>query len=81
MLLENKEWYKKYRYDIFVFYFNGQFLMKYRVDLKVFYQRLVDIENKIGQKMIYRQFLLKEFVFKILNFEYIYDCEVFVIYD
>lgn len=60
MLLENKEWYKNYRYDIFVFYFNGQFLMKYRVDLKVFQQRLVDIENKIGQKMSYRQFLLED---------------------
>lgn len=47
-LPENKEWYKKYRYDIPVFHLNGQFLMKHRADLKVFHQRLADIENKTG---------------------------------
>lgn len=47
-LPENKEWYKKYRYDIPVFHLNGQFLMKHRVDLKVFHQRLADIEHKTG---------------------------------
>lgn len=52
-LPENKEWYKKYRHDIPVFHLNGQFLMKHRADLKVFHQRLADIENKTGQKMIY----------------------------
>ncbi|XP_076444251.1 glutaredoxin-like protein C5orf63 homolog [Babylonia areolata] len=31
LLEENKKWYKKYRFDIPVFHFNGSFLMKHRV--------------------------------------------------
>ncbi|XP_077988584.1 glutaredoxin-like protein C5orf63 homolog [Glandiceps talaboti] len=31
----NEEWYRRYRYDIPVFHFNGTFLMKHRVDEKL----------------------------------------------
>ncbi|XP_061172317.1 glutaredoxin-like protein C5orf63 homolog [Saccostrea echinata] len=44
-LPENKEWYKKYRYDIPVFHLNGQYLMKHRTDLQVFLKRMAEIEG------------------------------------
>ncbi|XP_062570064.1 glutaredoxin-like protein C5orf63 homolog [Saccostrea cucullata] len=44
-LPENKEWYKKYRYDIPVFHLNGQYLMKHRTDLQVFLKRMAEIER------------------------------------
>ena len=47
-LPENKEWYKKYRYDIPVFHLNGQYLMKHRADLKVFQRKITDMEKTNG---------------------------------
>ncbi|XP_078314443.1 glutaredoxin-like protein C5orf63 homolog [Crassostrea virginica] len=47
-LPENKEWYKKYRYDIPVFHLNGQYLMKHRADLKVFQRKMADLEKTNG---------------------------------
>lgn len=45
-LPENKEWYKKYRYDIPVFHFEGKFLMKHRANFKLCEQTLTEYEEK-----------------------------------
>ena len=39
-LPENQHLYKLYRYDIPVFYYQGEFLMKHKVDLPLFLQKL-----------------------------------------
>ncbi|XP_030209364.1 glutaredoxin-like protein C5orf63 homolog isoform X1 [Gadus morhua] len=45
-LPENKTWYKKYKYDIPVFHFNGQFLMMHRVDTGLLEQHLTKAEKE-----------------------------------
>ena len=42
---ENKQWYRKYRYDIPVFHLNGQFLMKHRVNENLLTEKLLEIEK------------------------------------
>lgn len=46
-LPENKEWYKKYRYDIPVFHFEGEFLMKHRANIKLCEKTLTEYEEKM----------------------------------
>ncbi|KAL3867097.1 hypothetical protein ACJMK2_044328 [Sinanodonta woodiana] len=45
ILPENKEWFGKYRYEIPVFHFEGEFLMKYCVDTKVLEAALKEYET------------------------------------
>jgi len=46
---ENKEWFRKYRNEIPVFHFNGEFLMKNKVDLYQFEQTLTKYERIYGR--------------------------------
>ncbi|KAK3593773.1 hypothetical protein CHS0354_014312 [Potamilus streckersoni] len=45
LLPENKEWFEKYRYEIPVFHFEGEFLMKYCVNTKVLETALKEYET------------------------------------
>ncbi|XP_038072700.1 glutaredoxin-like protein C5orf63 homolog [Patiria miniata] len=42
---ENRAYFKRYRYDIPVFHFNGEFLMKHRVDEELFKKVLAEYEQ------------------------------------
>jgi len=42
---ENKEWRKKYRYDIPVFHFEGEYLMKHRANVQLLADKLDQFEN------------------------------------
>ncbi|XP_071794222.1 glutaredoxin-like protein C5orf63 homolog isoform X2 [Asterias amurensis] len=44
---ENRDYFSKYRYDIPVFHFNGEFLMKHRVDEGLFTETLDKYEQEI----------------------------------
>ena len=42
---DHKEWRRKYRYDIPVFHFQGEFLMKHRADVKLLETKLKQFES------------------------------------
>ncbi|XP_046571450.1 glutaredoxin-like protein C5orf63 homolog [Haliotis rubra] len=42
----NKEWFKKYRYDIPVFHFEGEFLMKHKADINALQDALDKFNNR-----------------------------------
>ncbi|XP_066507728.1 glutaredoxin-like protein C5orf63 homolog [Hoplias malabaricus] len=44
-LPENSVWHNRYKFDIPVFHFNGQFLMMHRVNTKILEKRLAKEEN------------------------------------
>jgi len=44
LLPENKQWHQKYRYDIPVFHFEGDFLMKHRANVPLLETNLLQFE-------------------------------------